>query len=176
MTGTSLKHLTISGEPVDNLLIRSCPRSRPDPFRSVRDLGRAPVGRPLRSGETGNRSSGWLPAWLPGRAAARALPAVFKSVRSHPAWQHGYLGFQWPHLPCHPRSSRVYPARSPVVVSSVKLVRWQADPDSRATRHEVQKRCSRATHYERVTCVAHGFKVRASFNFPRPPLVTIVGC
>ena len=26
----------------------------------------------------------WLPAWLPGRAAARELPAVFKSVRNFP--------------------------------------------------------------------------------------------
>jgi len=59
-------------------LIRRYPRRCPDPFRSVRALGRAPVGRPLRSGETGSRSSVWLPAWLPSRAAARGTASGFQ--------------------------------------------------------------------------------------------------
>ena len=46
----------------EDLLIRRFPRGRPAPFRTVRDLGRAPVGYPQRSGETGSRSSVWLPA------------------------------------------------------------------------------------------------------------------
>jgi hypothetical protein len=38
---------------------------RPDPFRSVRDLGRAAVGCPCKSGVLEGHSSAWLPAWLP---------------------------------------------------------------------------------------------------------------
>jgi hypothetical protein len=39
---------------------------------------------------------------------------------------------------------------------SAEVIRWQADPDRRATRPEDRKRRGRATHYERVTCVARG--------------------
>src|ERR1700758_5366300 len=34
-------------------------RGHPDPFRSVHDLGRVPVGCPGTSGEPGSRSAGW---------------------------------------------------------------------------------------------------------------------
>ena len=43
-------------------LIRSHPRGHPDPFRSVRDLGRAAARRSRESGELEGRSSAWLPA------------------------------------------------------------------------------------------------------------------
>jgi len=111
----------------------------------------------------------WLPAWLPGRAAARALPAVFKSVRnflsgSMATW--AFSGRTYHVTEDHPA---YIPRDLPLLSAQSKLVRWQADPDSRATRDEAQKRCGRATYYERVTCVAHGFKVRANLasNFPR---------
>ena len=48
-----------------DLQIRSSMCGRPDPFRSVRDLGRVPVGCLWKSGESRCRSSVWLPAWLP---------------------------------------------------------------------------------------------------------------
>ena len=48
-----------------DLLIRRYLCGRPDPFRSVRDLGRAAVGCPCKSGVPEGRSSVWLPAWLP---------------------------------------------------------------------------------------------------------------
>ena len=50
-------------------------------FRSVRDVGLVSLGCPDRSGAPEGCSSAWLPAWLPGRATARVLPVVFKSVR-----------------------------------------------------------------------------------------------
>src|ERR1017187_4676532 len=43
-----------------------------------------------------------------------------------------------------------------VAVSSAQGIRWQADPDRRATRSEDRKRRGRATHYGRVTCVDRG--------------------
>ena len=46
-------------------LFRSSMCGYPDPFRSVRHLGSVPVGCPLQSGESGSRSSVWLPARLP---------------------------------------------------------------------------------------------------------------
>ena len=46
-------------------MIRRFPCGRPVPFRTVRDLGRIAVGRPGTSGESGSRSSVWLPTWLP---------------------------------------------------------------------------------------------------------------
>jgi hypothetical protein len=51
--------------PVDYLVIRRYLGGRPDPFRSVRDLGRAAVGCPCKSGVPKGRSSVWLPARLP---------------------------------------------------------------------------------------------------------------
>jgi hypothetical protein len=50
-----------------SLLIRRFLCRHPDSFRSVRDLGRLPAGCSRKSGESGGRSFGWLPAWLPGR-------------------------------------------------------------------------------------------------------------
>ena len=50
--------------PDPNLLIRSHPYGHPDPFRSVRDLGRAAARCSGKSGELEGRSSAWLPAWL----------------------------------------------------------------------------------------------------------------
>ena len=55
----------LGGTRTPSLLIRSSMCGRPDPFRSVRDLGRVPVGCPWKSGESRCRSSVWLPAWLP---------------------------------------------------------------------------------------------------------------
>jgi hypothetical protein len=63
-----------------NLLICRYPCGRPDPFRSVRDLGLVSPGCPDRSGASEGCSSVWLPAWLPDRAATRALLVVFKSM------------------------------------------------------------------------------------------------
>ena len=48
-----------------DLQIRSHPYGHPDPFRSVRDLGRAAARCSRESGELEGRSSAWLPAWLP---------------------------------------------------------------------------------------------------------------
>jgi hypothetical protein len=44
-----------------DLLIRSHPYRHPDPFRSVRDLGRAAARCARESGELEGRSSVWLP-------------------------------------------------------------------------------------------------------------------
>jgi hypothetical protein len=52
-----------------------------------------------------------------------------------------------------------------VAVSSAQVVRWQADPDRRATGPEDRKRRGRAMHRERVTCVGRGFTAHASFRF-----------
>jgi hypothetical protein len=76
---------------------------------------------------------------------------VFKSVRnflpgSMATW--AFSGRTYHVTQDHPA---YIPRDLPVVVSSVKLVRWQADPDSRATRHEDRKRRGRATHYDSVT-------------------------
>ena len=46
-------------------LIRRFPCGRPAVFRSVRDLGRVPVGCPGTFRQSGSRSFPWLPAWLP---------------------------------------------------------------------------------------------------------------
>ena len=51
--------------PSSDLLTRSHPYRHPDPFRSVRDLGRAAARCSGESGELEGRSSAWLPAWLP---------------------------------------------------------------------------------------------------------------
>ena len=48
-----------------DLLFRRYPCGHPDPFRSVRDLGRVPARCPRESEEVEGRSSPWLPAWLP---------------------------------------------------------------------------------------------------------------
>ena len=48
-----------------DLLIRRYPRGRPDPFRSVRDLGHAASRCPGESRAPEGCSSVWLPAWLP---------------------------------------------------------------------------------------------------------------
>jgi hypothetical protein len=94
-----------------DLLIRSCPYRRPVPYGLVHDLGRVSSGCPAGSEASEGCSSVWLPAWLPARAAPRPLPAVFKSVRnSCPAALLPGLSAAVP--TCHPRSSRVYPARS----------------------------------------------------------------
>ena len=45
-----------------DLQIRSHPCGHPDPFRSVRDLGRVPARCSRQSGELEGRSSAWLPA------------------------------------------------------------------------------------------------------------------
>ena len=57
----------LGGTRTPNLLIRRCPYRRPDPFRSVRDLGFVSAGCPGEYGEPVSRSSVWLPAWLPWR-------------------------------------------------------------------------------------------------------------
>jgi len=46
----------------DALTVRRYPRGRPDPFRSVRDLGRVPVRRSCESEVPEDGSSRWLPA------------------------------------------------------------------------------------------------------------------
>ena len=48
-----------------DLQIRSSMCGHPDPFRSVRDLGRILVGCSYPSGTSQGRSPGWLPAWFP---------------------------------------------------------------------------------------------------------------
>ena len=56
-----------------SLLIRSHPCERPDPFRSVRDLGRVPARCSCTSEVPEGCSPGWLPAWLPGVSAVYAV-------------------------------------------------------------------------------------------------------
>jgi hypothetical protein len=63
-----------------DLLIRRYPRGRPDPFRSVHDLGLVSVGCPGGSGASEGCSSVWLPVWLPA-APPRGSPMVFKTIR-----------------------------------------------------------------------------------------------
>ena len=46
-------------------MIRRYLCGHPDPFRSVRDLGRVPARCSRQSGEPECRPSAWLPAWLP---------------------------------------------------------------------------------------------------------------
>jgi len=66
----------------ENLLIRRFPCGYPRSFRSVRDLGGAPLGCPKESGEPGSRSSVWLPVWLP---AGTNMPTPWcSSSRGHP--------------------------------------------------------------------------------------------
>jgi hypothetical protein len=55
----------LGGTRTPNLLIRSHPCGHPDPFRSVRDLGRVPARCSRESEELEGRSSAWLPARLP---------------------------------------------------------------------------------------------------------------
>ena len=61
----------LGGTRTPNLLSRRFQCGRPDPFRSVRDLGRFTVHCSLESGFPRNRPSGWLPAWLPGNTGSR---------------------------------------------------------------------------------------------------------
>ena len=71
--------------------IRRYQRGRPDPFRSVRDLGRIPLGCSWKSAESGSRSSVWLPAglgaWHVGAlvAATTSVPAPVRRPRHCPA-------------------------------------------------------------------------------------------
>jgi len=60
-----VEKLSSSRSSAGDLLIRSHPCGHPDPFRSVRDLGRAAARCSGESGELEGRSSAWLPAWLP---------------------------------------------------------------------------------------------------------------
>ena len=55
----------LEGIRTPNLLIRSSMCGHPDPFRSVRDLGRVPGRCSSPSGIPIGRSPRWLPAWLP---------------------------------------------------------------------------------------------------------------
>jgi hypothetical protein len=52
-----------------------------------------------------------------------------------------------------------------VAVSSAQVVRWQADPDRRATRPEDRKRAVELRITRVFPCVAHVPKARASFMF-----------
>ena len=80
------RHLYASKTPRQRYqgLIRRYPRGRPDPFRSVRDLGRFLARCLCQSGEAEGRSSVWLPAWLPRH---RARPDL--SVGCDPRQQEG---------------------------------------------------------------------------------------
>jgi hypothetical protein len=68
-----------------NLLIRRYPCGHPDPFRSVRDLGRVPVGCPCKSERLEGRSSVWLPAWLPAEHGAWHRDALVLVTASGPS-------------------------------------------------------------------------------------------
>src|SRR5208282_3442634 len=59
-----------------DLLFRRYPCGHPDPFRSVRDLGRAAARCPRESGQLEGRSSAWLPAWLPAAHGTGRLGAL----------------------------------------------------------------------------------------------------
>src|SRR5438874_60143 len=59
-----------------DLLIRSSMFGHPDPFRSVRDLGRAAARCSSESGELVGRSSAWLPGWLPAAHDTRHRDAL----------------------------------------------------------------------------------------------------
>ena len=63
-----------------DLLVRSSMSGHPDPFRSVRDLGRVPARCWCPSGIPEGRSPRWLPAWLPAACLGSQL-MVFKSIR-----------------------------------------------------------------------------------------------
>ncbi len=96
-----------------DLLIRSSMSGHPDPFRSVRDLGRVPARCWCPSGIPEGRSPRWLPAWLP----AACLGVTTNGFQEHPWFvvRHGhYLGFQHVDPLCRPRSSRVYPVTTSI--------------------------------------------------------------
>ena len=62
-----------------------------------------------------------------------------------------------------------------VAVSSAQVVRWQADPDRRATRPEDRKRRGRATHYERVLVRCSRLQSLAHLHVRCLLLVPVVG-
>ena len=94
-----------------NLLIRRYLCGRPDPFRSVRDLGLVSPGCPARSGSSeGCCSSVWLPAWLPLPSPPRARLMVFKSIRGSPGRRRCDQHHWRSRLDRKARSSRIYPA------------------------------------------------------------------
>ena len=63
-----------------------------------------------------------------------------------------------------------------VAVSSAQVVRWQADPDRRATRPEDRKRRGRATHYEGVLVRCSQVQSPCQLEVHEVPLVAVVGC
>ena len=65
------EHGALGGTRTPNLLIRSSMCGHPDPFRSVRDLGRVPVRCSSSYGFPKGCSPRWLPAWLPKEARSR---------------------------------------------------------------------------------------------------------
>ena len=76
----------------DLLLIRSSMCGHPDPFRSVRDLGRVTIGCPGISGESRSRSSAWLPVVLDvGHVGAPVLLITAAPVENFPAPLRGRL-------------------------------------------------------------------------------------
>jgi hypothetical protein len=93
-----------------DLLIRRYLYRRPDPSRSVRDLGLISPGCPGGSGSSQGCSSVWLPAWLPAARPAGTTNGFQEGPR-FAVRRFSYLGFRHDRLLRHPRSSRVYPAR-----------------------------------------------------------------
>ena len=67
-----------------HLLIRSHPCGHPDPFRSVRDLGRAAACCSREFGELEGRSPRWLPAWLPPAHDTRRRDALVLVTNAGP--------------------------------------------------------------------------------------------
>lgn len=83
----SLARTLIPSARRDDLLIRSSMCGHPDPFRTVRDLGRVPARCSWPSGIPEGRSIQWLPAWLP---VAEDLAARF-ACRGPSAFQAGHI-------------------------------------------------------------------------------------
>ena len=135
----------------EDLLIRSHPCGHPDPFRSVRDLGRVPTRCSCPFGIPEGRSPRWLPAWLP---AAR--PAVTTNgFQEHPWFMvrhHCYLRCCRPgwlakqdHPAYIPRSSEpaswpaLLTARPIAVPCSSPILLDRCHPSGRGRRVEVRE-------------------------------------
>jgi hypothetical protein len=134
----------LGGTRTPNLLIRRFQCGRPDPSRSVRDLGLIFPGRPAASGSSEGCASVWLQAWLPSPAPRANALMVFKRI-----------GGSW----------------SIIVATCVVGTRgWPAGQDHPANIPRPVQMCPVGMPHElRITrvfsCVARGFKARPSFMF-----------
>jgi len=101
-----------------NLLFRRYLSGHPDPFRSVRDLGRLSVRCSRESGFPRRRSSGWLPAWLPGKRDSRLRRPPLRSSEFVPSACPDSIAHPWEvrnhsaYIPDHGNCPRDRPHRA----------------------------------------------------------------